>query len=753
LLIATVAAVAAMIVAYRSTQGAGAQANSLSTGSSREAASDGSTATLDGANAELRPAEEIREAVPSAQPSISEASGGAPNSESALLLVHVVDSQGHEPVRGVLVSGRKKGDGRDSVIWSVPDPKSKGNFRNPPMTDENGRVELDVASGFDLFLILHGQNSECEEKIVTVPSLRPGERRELRAELDCGNELRVFGSVVDVSGSKPIGGALVRACLASVNGGSDRHSWELKRTTTDASGGFEVRIRSKVHPFVRIEAGGFGAAILRRLDGHDSPERAVIVELAKSATLEAAVRDANGSPIQHVMIHLSAEGYELPPDAGSWDDVDVPAERWQGATSSDGTCTIEGLSPGVGIAIELTQDGRLLRRETDPLELEPGQVLHREWVLGGGATLNGLVLDQDSRPVPQLEIWLTKWEPEGGHSYEGYQKDRVSDHALSDADGRFQLKDVAPGTWWLGPAPHDRDWEVDASGTARMTDPPADAIAPIGSPVEVNSVASQDVTLRVHRGLFIRGRVLDPDGKPASDAGVDATASSNGLGPHCECGADGTFAIGPVGPGKYTLIADAIERFANSDPVEAEAGASDVVLRLKAGGGLRGRVVDTRTGKPCAAEMILTPRVPGKGLFGTGEGFGVDDNGMVDRQGLPPGDYDLAARTEDGCFGILPGLTVVAGEKGKEFVLPVSPGGTLNIRYAGEHPSALVSLRQQGVLLLFPMGVNAGKVREMHAPAGTFDLEARLEPDSAPKSRTVHLDPGEVKEIALTDSD
>src|SRR5215831_1057152 len=126
LLIATVAAVAAMIVAYRSTRDADHPANSLSSGSTRDTPSDRSTASLDGADIESRPSEPSREAVPSTVPSNSGSKAASPSSESALLLVQVVDSQSHEPVRGVLVSGWKKGEGRDSVIWSAPDPKSKG---------------------------------------------------------------------------------------------------------------------------------------------------------------------------------------------------------------------------------------------------------------------------------------------------------------------------------------------------------------------------------------------------------------------------------------------------------------------------------------------------------------------------------------------------------------------------------------------------------------------------------------------------
>src|SRR6185295_6513656 len=78
---------------------------------------------------------------------------------------------------------------------------------------------------------------------------------------------------------------------------------------------------------------------------------------------------------------------------------------------------------------------------------------------------------------------------------------------------------------------------------------------------------------------------------------------------------DGSFALGPLGPGRFTLRAMNSGKFAPSDMVRAEAGQADVTLRLRAGGSFRGRVVDAQTGEGCAADLAWTPQHQGTGDF------------------------------------------------------------------------------------------------------------------------------------------
>lgn len=750
LAIASIAAVVAVIVAYRSMRSVGSSTASSALAGTREPLSDLSLPNLDAGSGNGRPADALRESVPASIGSASEpGSDVVKHSGAAVLVVKAVEGRTHEPISRIQIRPWRKNGGD---LWLGPGGLSMDDLASTPLTDKDGLAEVAVPPEIDLTVAVRGQGVECQDRFVEVPSLRVGERRELLVELACGNDLRFFGQVIDAVESQPIAGAKAFVSIAEPSANArDRNSSKLSRTTTDANGRFELALPSWKHPFVRVEAEGFGLVVLRRLDGHDAPERELMVRLPKAASLEAVVRDAGGGPMPGVILRLSADGSSLPPDAGAWIDVDVPDERWYGVTADDGTCTLEGLSPGVGIAIELSKEGRLLRREEDEVTLEPGQVLKREWIFGAGATLKGLVLDQDSRPVPDLPVWLANWEPEPpAHFFQTYEEDRVSAKAVTDDEGKFQFADVQPGTWWIGPAPTAWNGIVIRDGPLEENEPPANAVAPTATSVVVQSAPTQDVTLRVHRGLYIRGRVLDPDGRPAPEVYVIASPGSNGLGPQTSSGSDGTFVLGPLAPGRYEVAADANGRLASPDPVEAEAGASDVLLRLRAGGGLRARVVDSRTGKPCTAEMLLTPRISTRGVFGQGTGFGAGEDGIVDKDGLIPGDYDLAARTEDGSFGILSGISVVAGEKGKEFILSVSPGGTLKVRNEGSHPAEF-RLKQQGVLIEWSEILKAGQPIDLHAPAGTFAIEYRFDDEAPFRSQTIVLNAGEVKEARLTD--
>src|SRR6185369_4879947 len=122
-------------------------------------------------------------------------------------------------------------------------------------------------------------------------------------------------------------------------------------------------------PFVRFEAAGFGLAVLRRFEGHDSPDRALLVPLPAAARLNVRIVDAHGTPGKDVMLTLRAQGYDLTIVDPSWAGtmVEVPAESWVAMTGEDGRCAIEGICPEIGLEVELRDKDGLLRRETDRL--------------------------------------------------------------------------------------------------------------------------------------------------------------------------------------------------------------------------------------------------------------------------------------------------------------------------------------------------------------------------------------------------
>jgi hypothetical protein len=132
----------------------------------------------------------------------------------------------------------------------------------------------------------------------------------------------------------------------------------------------------------------------------------------------------------------------------------------------------------------------------------------------------------------------------------------------------------------------------------------------------------------------------------------------------------------------------------------------------------------------------------------------VDEKGVVDWQGLLPGSYDLAAKTDDGCFGVLVGIGVVAGEKGKELVSARSGRHAEDELRRSGSVRLVRTISSTGRASTWGRQVVRGQPLERAAPAGNITIEIHAIDDGAPtRKRVVHLNPGESKEIRLEADD
>src|SRR6185503_15172536 len=96
----------------------------------------------------------------------------------------------------------------------------------------------------------------------------------------------------------------------------------------------------------------------------------------------------------------------------------------------------------------------------------------------------------------------------------------------------------------------------------------------------------EPVTLMVHRGLYIRGRVVRSDGsdyEPRIPQTSLILAKSPTFYANTTADAEGRFIIGPLPRGEYRLTASGGADFADSEPTDARAGSDDVVLKLRDG--------------------------------------------------------------------------------------------------------------------------------------------------------------------------
>jgi hypothetical protein len=136
--------------------------------------------------------------------------------------------------------------------------------------------------------------------------------------------------------------------------------------------------------------------------------------------------------------------------------------------------------------------------------------------------------------------------------------------------------------------------------------------------VDFSAQVSHRLTIRLtdardRAALTIAGQVLGPDGAPAERAQVEADPQPEIRGrPGGELvpsrrvltGDDGRFELADLEPGPYRLVAS-LAPHAPAVRAAVEAGSKEVELRLREGNGIRGKVVDAKTGDPVAAFTVL----------------------------------------------------------------------------------------------------------------------------------------------------
>ncbi|MBK7644817.1 MAG: carboxypeptidase regulatory-like domain-containing protein [Planctomycetes bacterium] len=301
-----------------------------------------------------------------------------------------------------------------------------------------------------------------------------------------------------------------------------------------------------------------------------------------------------------VWMLVTTEGYRLtgqdPSQLGG-----VMAEydhTWRAEFDASGRAEIAGLVPNAPLRVSVTAGSKRLVELADPITIPPGATREVELKVADTCKLSGIVRDDTGATVPDLTLWLLRADRSRRLHVEFFEGDERVGEAKTDAQGRFTIPKVSPGTWRLCP---------EAKMYRDGAPIPADAAAPIATLVEIpTGEGEHQVELVVHRGLTITGTVLDPDGKPVNNAGVGGFSSGIWFG--SSCSAEGSFVLGPLAPGEYRLDADPSyhKELTSSEPVQAEAGARDVVLHLRSGGGLAGRVVDAATGEGVAAKIAVS---------------------------------------------------------------------------------------------------------------------------------------------------
>jgi hypothetical protein len=187
-----------------------------------------------------------------------------------------------------------------------------------------------------------------------------------------------------------------------------------------------------------------------------------------------------------------------------------------------------------------------------------------------------------------------------------------------------------------------------------------------------------DVELRAAVGLYVRGHVIPPAGKPLLEGAVVVEDRARGLSMRAPWNAEGSFRVGPLTNGPQTVIAESSCGHAPSEPLVVDAGTDDVKLDLRAGATIAGRVLGVHGGE-VDCSICLTRHGVSPEIASTTKRSYAGDFSFT---GLDAGSYDIAASSRYGGMGlgVLSGLQVAQGAAVSDLVVRLEPAGEIRCR-------------------------------------------------------------------------
>jgi protocatechuate 3,4-dioxygenase beta subunit len=661
---------------------------------------------------------------------------------SATLIVRCIGKPGGRPLEGIRVYVSKL-MGRNAV---TDVDAQKGGIGSSPITASEGEVELALPAGFAFYVHASSAANKAGTVESRVPKMQSGERRELVLELPIGEDIRFHGIVTAQDDASPIGGAKVRVMHTTgyetstgVDGVPEQRDVVLAETSTGIDGRFTLALSSWLHPFLRIDATGFGPALVAPTSFHDTEETAQKIELARGATIDATVLDPAGAPIAGATILASTTGHAVLEQNGTMNfgSASETLILWSATTAANGRCTLTDLAPSVSIRIVVQKDKRFQRSD---VTFEPGEVRAMEFRIGSGCAIHGILLDDQGKPIERYAVWCVR----ARYAQPRYLNDEqdsstVEARSVTHHDGTFAFDRVSSGRYWLGPAPP----------SSLHPAPAADAPAPFATVVDVPVDAQTlNVELRVARGLFIRGRVVRANGEKAREATIIGRSAQPETQLMTRLLHRDEFVLGPMMLGTFEVRAYGSIEDTPSDPVTAKAGDNDVLLQLKAAGSITGKVVDSLTGQGCSAEIACIPT--GDTEASAEVTSSIQGDGSFEITGLTLGRYDLSARTDDGRTSRARDVAVTSSTAVAGIVLTLEPGAKVRIGYEGTAASSWFDIRCNGQRVAHS-GMPKGKTSVQVVPKGKVTIELHHPNETKSSVRELDVAAGEEKDVVFKD--
>lgn len=389
---------------------------------------------------------------------------------------------------------------------------------------------------------------------------------EIAAVLDEGASL--VGIAVDVSG-RPVASVSVHAAETDGPWSDDAES--------DAEGRFVLRGAPRAAGLALSTRGDWvttsGGDVPARVEP-GAAEGSVRVVVEPAGAIRGRVVDGRGNPVAAATVRA------------------LPADRRMGvdhsATTDElGRFTLRGLRTQTAWTLEARRDD-LAPKAVENVSARASDVEVR--MLAGGA-LAGAVLDDARSPQSGVSVYVHRIEKSG----EVATAQREHAEVATDGAGRWELAHLVPGTY-----------RVEVRSPARAAWSPTAAKVLEAEVTEGGRTVVGDVT--VSRGGRIRGRIVVDSGVLPRSVALALLPSGKGGAPQrfaAQVDRGGTFVVGPLEPGAYSLTAyDAARGYSRADAIPVAPGReSEAELAFSDRVAVRGVVVDA-AGKPVEGAVV-----------------------------------------------------------------------------------------------------------------------------------------------------